>query len=82
MTHSESFCLRLLVAVFTLVSAAFTNICFTQPVLPVLQQEFSADRVVVSLIVSAVILDQITRWGFLNLIFHPDDRMLDHQEYS
>ena len=48
--------LRLQVAVFALVSAAFTNIYITQPVLPVLQQEFSADLVVVSLTVSAVIL--------------------------
>lgn len=54
--HSESFYLRLQVAVFTLVSAAFTNIYITQPVLPVLQQEFAADLVVVSLTVSAVIL--------------------------
>jgi YNFM family putative membrane transporter len=56
MTHSESFYPRLQVAVFALVSAAFTNIYITQPVLPVLQQEFSADLVVVSLTVSAVIL--------------------------
>jgi len=52
----ESSYLRLQVTVFTLVSAAFTNIYITQPVLPVLQQEFSADMVVVSLTVSAVIL--------------------------
>jgi len=47
---------RLQITVFTLVSAAFTNIYITQPVLPVLQNEFSADMVVVSLTVSAVIL--------------------------
>ena len=47
---------RLQITVFTLVSAAFTNIYITQPVLPVLQHEFSADMVVVSLTVSAVIL--------------------------
>lgn len=48
--------LRLQITVFVLVSAAFTNIYITQPVLPVLQHEFSADLVVVSLTVSAVIL--------------------------
>lgn len=48
--------LRLQITVFSLVSAAFTNIYITQPVLPVLQHEFSADMVVVSLTVSAVIL--------------------------
>jgi hypothetical protein len=48
--------LRLQVTVFTLVSAAFTNSYITQPVLPVLQQEFAADMVVVALTVSAVIL--------------------------
>lgn len=42
--------------VFSLVSASFANVYITQPVLPVLQQEFSADMVVVSLSVSAVIL--------------------------
>lgn len=48
--------LRLQASVFALVSAAFVNIYITQPVLPVLQQEFAADMVVVSLTVSAVIL--------------------------
>ncbi len=47
---------RLQITVFTLVSAAFANIYITQPVLPVLQHEFSADMVVVSMTVSAVIL--------------------------
>lgn len=42
--------------VFALVSAAFANIYITQPVLPVLQREFSADIVSVSFTVSAVIL--------------------------
>ena len=42
--------------VFALVSASFTNIYITQPVLPVLQNEFGADMVLVSLSVSAVIL--------------------------
>ncbi|MFH2131196.1 MAG: MFS transporter [bacterium] len=46
---------RLQLIVFTLVSAAFTNIYLTQPVLPVLQQEFGADLVLVSFSVSAVI---------------------------
>lgn len=42
--------------VFGLVSAAFLNIYITQPVLPVLRREFSADMVTVSFTVSAVIL--------------------------
>ena len=47
---------RLQFIVFALVSASFTNIYITQPVLPVLQSEFSADIVLVSFSVSAVIL--------------------------
>lgn len=47
---------RLQLIVFALVSAAFTNIYITQPVLPILQSEFSADMVLVSFSVSAVIL--------------------------
>jgi len=47
---------RLQLIVFALVSASFTNIYITQPVLPVLQSEFSADMVLVSFSVSAVIL--------------------------
>lgn len=54
MADSSSF--RLQFIVFALVSASFTNIYLTQPVLPVLQSEFSADMVVVSFSVSAVIL--------------------------
>lgn len=48
--------IRLQLAVFALVSASFANIYITQPVLPVLQNEFSADLVIVSFTVSAVIL--------------------------
>lgn len=47
---------RLQLIVFALVSASFTNIYVIQPVLPVLQSEFSADMVLVSFSVSAVIL--------------------------
>jgi len=47
---------RLQLIVFALVSASFTNIYITQPVLPVLQKEFGADMVLVSFSVSAVIL--------------------------
>jgi MFS transporter, YNFM family, putative membrane transport protein len=47
---------RLQFIVFALVSASFTNIYITQPILPVLQHEFAADMVLVSLSVSAVIL--------------------------
>lgn len=46
---------RLQFIVFALVSAAFTNVYITQPVLPVLQSEFSVDMVLVSFSVSAVI---------------------------
>ncbi len=48
--------LRLQIGVFVLVASAFTNIYITQPVLTVLQQEFSSDIVTVSFTVSAVIL--------------------------
>lgn len=48
--------LRLQLAVFALVSACFTNIYITQPVLPVLQQEFNASSITVSFTVSAVVL--------------------------
>jgi MFS transporter, YNFM family, putative membrane transport protein len=47
---------RLQFIVFALVSTSFTNIYLTQPVLPILQREFSADIVTVSFSVSAVIL--------------------------
>jgi YNFM family putative membrane transporter len=47
---------RLQFIVFALVSASFTNIYITQPVLPVLRDEFAADLVLVSFSVSAVIL--------------------------
>lgn len=47
---------RLQAVVFALVSAAFTNIYITQPVLPVLQQEFHASSLQVSFTISAVIL--------------------------
>ena len=48
--------LRLQIGVFVLVASAFTNIYITQPVLTVLQHEFSSDMVTVSFTVSAVIL--------------------------
>ncbi len=47
--------LKLQSVVFALVSASFTNIYITQPVLPVLQREFHVTPVQVSLTVSAVI---------------------------
>ncbi len=47
---------RLQIIVFAVVSASFANIYITQPVLPVLQREFSVDLVRVSFTVSAVIL--------------------------
>jgi YNFM family putative membrane transporter len=54
MADASSF--RLQAVVFALVSASFTNIYITQPVLPVLSEEFGADLVLVSFTVSAVIL--------------------------
>lgn len=47
---------RLQLIVFALVSASFTNVYITQPVLPILQREFAVDLVLVSFSVSAVIL--------------------------
>ncbi len=48
--------LKLQLVVFALVSASFTNIYLTQPILPVLQDEFNLTTVQVSMTVSAVIL--------------------------
>ncbi len=67
---------RLQFIVFALVSASFTNIYITQPVLPVLENEFSADMVLVSFSVSAVILGIAISnlpFGFLadSLPIHP-----------
>ncbi len=47
---------RLQLVVFALVSASFANIYITQPVLPVIQHEFSADTLTVSFTISAVLL--------------------------
>ena len=46
---------RLQLAVFGLVTACFTNIYITQPVLPVLQEEFQATSVTVSFTIGCVI---------------------------
>ena len=67
---------RLQIVVFALVSASFTNIYITQPVLPVLRQEFAADMVLVSFTVSAVVLGMALSnlpFGFLadRLPIHP-----------
>ncbi len=67
---------RLQFIVFALVSASFTNIYVIQPVLPVLQSEFSADMVLVSFSVSAVIFGIAVSnlpFGFLadKLPIHP-----------
>ena len=48
--------LALQALVFTLVTAAFTNIYITQPVLPVLSVEFGINETTASFSVSAVIL--------------------------
>jgi len=47
---------RLHFTVFALVAASFTNIYITQPVLPVLQNEFQVDAITASFTVAAVIL--------------------------
>ena len=67
---------RLQFVVFALVSAAFTNIYVTQPVLPILENEFSAGMVLVSFSVSAVIFGIVISnlpFGFLadRLPIHP-----------
>jgi YNFM family putative membrane transporter len=68
--------LRLQLIVSVLVSASFTNVYITQPILPVVQREFSAGTVRVSFTVSAVILGTATSnlpFGFLadRLSIHP-----------
>ncbi|HUL31359.1 MAG TPA: MFS transporter, partial [Thermodesulfobacteriota bacterium] len=73
---ADSSYFRLQVLVFALVSASFTNIYLTQPVLPVLRQEFAANMVLVSFTVSAVILGMALSnlpFGFLadRLPIHP-----------
>ena len=67
---------RLQFTVFALVAASFTNVYVTQPVLPILQSEFSADMVLVSFSVSAVIFGIAISnlpFGFLSdrLPIHP-----------
>ena len=67
---------KLQFAVFALVSASFTNIYLTQPVLPVIQNEFGVNPVQVSLTVSAVIFGIVLSnlfFGFLSDRFpiHP-----------
>ena len=67
---------KLQLAVFALVSASFVNIYLTQPVLPVLQNEFGVNPVQVSLTVSVVIFGIVLSnlfFGFLSDRFpiHP-----------
>ena len=52
---AEQSYIKLQFIVFALVSAAFTNVYITQPVLPILQSEFQIDLVLASFSVSAVI---------------------------
>jgi YNFM family putative membrane transporter len=73
---ADSSYFRLQVIVFALVSASFTNIYITQPVLPVLREEFAVNMVLVSFTVSAVILGMALSnlpFGFLadRLPIHP-----------
>jgi YNFM family putative membrane transporter len=53
---SEPNFFRLQALVFTLVAAAITNLYITQPVLPIIQQEFGVGAATASLTVSVVIL--------------------------
>ncbi len=74
MTETSYF--RLQLVVFALVTASFTNIYITQPVLPILQKEFAVDMVMVSFTISAVILGIAISnlpFGFLSdrLPIHP-----------
>ena len=61
--------------VFALVSASFTNIYITQPILPVLQDEFAVTPVQVSLTVSAVILGIVLSNLFFGVL---SDRLSIH----
>ncbi len=68
--------LKLQFVVFALVSASFTNIYLTQPILPILQEEFNVTTVQVSVTVSAVILGIVLSnlfFGYLSdrLPIHP-----------
>ncbi|MBT4290566.1 MAG: MFS transporter [Deltaproteobacteria bacterium] len=76
MKKKERGLLQLQLVVFALVSASFTNIYITQPILPVLQDEFGVTPVQVSLTVSFVILGIVLSnlfFGFLSDRFpvHP-----------
>ncbi|MBN1931488.1 MAG: MFS transporter [Desulfobacterales bacterium] len=67
---------KIQMAVFALVTASFTNIYITQPILPVLQDEFGVTPVQVSLTVSIVILGIVLSnlfFGFLSdrVSIHP-----------
>ncbi len=59
---------KLQLVVFALVSASFTNIYITQPILPVLQYEFGVTPVQVSLTVSVVILGIVLSNLFFGLL--------------
>jgi len=58
---------KLEMAVCALVTAAFTNTYITQPILPVLEAEFSVTTVQVSFTVSLVILGIVMseEWGHI-----------------
>ncbi len=67
---------KLQFVVFALVTAAFTNIYITQPILPVLQNEFGVSPVQVSFTISAVLLGIVLSnlfFGFLSdrVSIHP-----------
>jgi MFS transporter, YNFM family, putative membrane transport protein len=59
---------KLQFSVFALVTASFANIYITQPILPVLQNEFAVTPVQVSLTVSAVILGIVMSNLFLGFV--------------
>lgn len=67
--------LRIELAVFALVTAAFTNIYITQPILPVLEAEFGVSTVQVSFTVSLVILGIVLSNLFFGVL---SDRVAIH----
>lgn len=69
LTHVDKGMAKLQFVVFALVSASFTNVYLTQPILPVLQTEFGVNPIQVSMTVSAVILGIVLSnlfFGFLS----------------
>jgi YNFM family putative membrane transporter len=76
MNETDKSLLKLQLVVFALITASFTNMYVTQPILPVLQIEFNVSAVEVSMTVSAVILGIVISnlfFGYLadRITIHP-----------